>query len=130
MSCEHCKLEPTFYDVALDFDGVVHRYSLGLHDGSIYDPVMGGFAGVYRIMKERDVSMVIYSCREPTSIIKWLDENGFDIPVTRTKPLAAVYVDDKGYRFTHWSENELDNILSKIKTERFMKTQYGQSHVG
>jgi len=39
--------------VALDFDGVIHKYSKGWHDGTIYDdPIEGAFEYMKSLMEE------------------------------------------------------------------------------
>ncbi len=39
--------------IAVDFDGVIHRYSKGWHDGTIYDPPMDGCYDAMNQLKER-----------------------------------------------------------------------------
>lgn len=88
--------------LALDFDKVIHRYSKGFADGSIYDPPMFGTrdALVYLSGKYR---LVIFTARDDLdSIWKWLtnyDLAKYIADVTHTKPKAVAYVDDRAIEF-------------------------------
>lgn len=65
--------------LALDFDGVIHRYSKGWQDGTIYDPPMpGAIAGVQCLM-EYDACFV-HTTREPEHVVPWLGAHG--LPAT------------------------------------------------
>lgn len=49
--------------IALDFDGVIHRYSRGWGDGKIYDPPMDGAPeAIERLNKE--FNLVIFTARK------------------------------------------------------------------
>lgn len=57
--------------VGFDFDGVIHSYRKGWHDGSIYDtPVEGIFDLIRRVQTQHAV--FIYSTRESQSIAHWM----------------------------------------------------------
>lgn len=130
MACEECKFKKVHYDVALDFDGVIHSYEKGLHDGSIYGTVMPGFVETYKYWVRNGVQLVVFSCRESKSIEEWLTKNGIPMPVCRNKPLASVYVDDKGYRFVNWGTLQRQKVEAYITRDAFKKTKYGQEHMG
>lgn len=58
--------------IAIDFDGVIHKYSNGWQDGSIYDePVQKAFESIKELMK-KNYSVFIFSTRNPRQIKKWL----------------------------------------------------------
>lgn len=58
--------------IAIDFDGVVHRYSKGWQDGSIYDdPIKGSLEAIKGLIKE-GYGVFIFSTRNPIQIKKWL----------------------------------------------------------
>lgn len=64
--------------VAIDFDGVVHAYSKGWQDGSIYDePVPGAFDAIASLM-EQGYSVFIFSTRSPRQIKKWIKKQIFE----------------------------------------------------
>jgi len=104
--------------VAVDFDGVIHKSSLGFHDGTVYDdPVPGAKEALEALSEYYEV--VIYSCkanpdrphikgRSGTEIIwDWLEKEGMSRYVSRVcfkKPNAICYVDDKGIRFNNWEQ--------------------------
>ena len=103
--------------IGIDFDGVIHRNSLGYHDGTIYDPPIKGTKKALDDLSKR-FDIVVYTCkakpdRELVSgktgtqlIWEWLRENDLDKyikEVTSEKPRAAFYIDDKAYRFSDWT---------------------------
>ena len=48
--------------LAIDFDGVIHRNSLGFHDGTVYDdPIEGSLEALRDLSK--DYEIVIFSCK-------------------------------------------------------------------
>lgn len=60
--------------IAIDFDGVIHKYSKGWQDGSIYDkPFDGVFEAIEKLMKTHTV--FIFSTRSPRQIKKWIDKH-------------------------------------------------------
>lgn len=60
--------------IAIDFDGVIHKYSKGWHDGTIYDePMKSAFESIKKLM-DNGYSVFILSTRNPKQIKKWLDK--------------------------------------------------------
>jgi len=126
--------------IAIDFDGVIHKYSEGWKDGTIYDD---SFDGVFDIIKDlmKDNSVFIFSSRSPRQIKKWLKEYLYyatDMPfdewlfgysvgiipfwkkfwtkrnvlgITKRKLPAYVYVDDRALKF----EGDWNETLTKLK---------------
>lgn len=112
--------------ICIDFDGVIHAYSRGRADGSIYDaPVAGAFKAIQILLQNYNV--VILSTRDPKEIKKWFDfttkESGYVftteiipvkvkyewtkegvIGITNRKMKAMFYIDDRGLRFTNWRD--------------------------
>ena len=61
--------------IAIDFDGVIHKYSGGWKDGSIYDePVEGAFQSI-RALMDKGYSVFVFSTRSPHQINRWI--NGY-----------------------------------------------------
>ena len=101
--------------IAIDFDGTIHKYSKGWHDGSIYDtPIEGCFEALNQLWKD-GYEIVIYTCRANSKeclsdLFKWMyawqDELQlpFVFTVTSQKPVAKCYIDDRGIRFTNWKD--------------------------
>jgi hypothetical protein len=102
--------------IAIDFDGVIHAYSKGWHDGTIYDEPMQGSLDAVKTLAVNN-KIVIFSTRAKgdgnlAEMNHWLDKHGF-LPyvsdVSHEKPIASIYIDDRGLRFTDWS-NTLDTL--------------------
>lgn len=107
--------------IAVDFDGVIHQYSKGFMDGSIYDLPVEGARDAMKSMVDKGYRVVIFTTRlNPDfdrtgiethamrdSIKTWLKKYGFLVQVhyhelTNNKPPAIAYIDDKGIRFDNW----------------------------
>lgn len=107
--------------VAIDFDGVIHRYSKGWQDGTIYDEPMPGAKEFLRYLLKDGWDVVIWSTRCHDRTVKgiyqpnqrnematWLAT--YDIPYTRLhclpeKPLCKLFIDDNAYRFKSWVDD-------------------------
>ncbi len=113
--------------IAIDFDGVIHRYSKGWKDGSIYDqPIDNAFKSIKNLM-EQGYYVFIHSTRDPHQIQQWMNErqdyfkvqtissseldhgkfwNKNDVVgVTQFKLPADLYVDDRALKFDgDWSK--------------------------
>jgi len=108
--------------IAIDFDGVVHKYSKGWLNGQIYDePVEGSLEAIITLL-EKDYKVSVSTTREDTIAVKnwivkkaneckelqnkpyrfWFDRDEFE--VTNKKPPAIAYIDDRGIRFTNWKD--------------------------
>lgn len=111
--------------IAVDFDGVIHAYSKGWQDGTIYDPpVIGAFQALMDLMAK--YAVVIFTSREPEQVKPWLEEQfGFNVAldgdpevqfwnhqgqllVTNRKLPALAYIDDRGIRFETWHQTLAD----------------------
>jgi 5'(3')-deoxyribonucleotidase len=96
--------------IAVDFDGVIHKYSAGWQNGTIYDvPVDGAFEGLSKLIEEYNV--VIHTTRENhEDVRRWMRKYFIQTPwvetieITSTKPKAIAYIDDRAIRFTSWED--------------------------
>lgn len=75
--------------LAVDFDGVLHRYSRGWHDGTIYDPpVEGAVEGLHALLDYDAV--FVHTTREPEQVMPWLEALGFDVTIDDRCPCATL----------------------------------------
>lgn len=115
--------------ISVDFDGVIHAYSKGWHNGKIYDgEVKYALHALWVLMREDAV--FIHTTRSPRQVARWIEKmSGPDgiycttrVPrtwwgkrkpfwnkrnlllVTNWKMAANVYIDDRGYTFTSWAD--------------------------
>jgi len=111
--------------IAIDFDGVIHKNSKGFYDGTVYDDPIEGteealkkLASKYTLIcytaKAKPDRMLINGKTGTQLVWEWLKKHKFDkyiSKVTSEKPRAVIYIDDKGYRFENWDStlNFLDN---------------------
>jgi len=103
------KQRPT---LAIDFDGVIHRYSRGWNKGTIYDePMPGAIGGLYGLY-DAGYDIVIHTTRTDLDAVKaWIvlwrnrlfpEWESFPFRVTNIKPAAIAYIDDRAIHFTDW----------------------------
>jgi hypothetical protein len=87
----------------VDFDGVIHRYSRGWADGSIYDEPMEGAKEALNTLEVCGFEVVIFSTRDGKQIWDWLFRHGFPkYRVTNIKEPSVALIDDRAIRFRHW----------------------------
>lgn len=100
------------FDIAIDFDGVIHSYSSGWQGPSnIPDPPFAGAMDWLNNLTKAGIKWCVFSARNlfsegPPAILSWLEENGCDIAhlnlkdhFPAKKPHADMFLDDRGMRF-------------------------------
>ena len=100
--------------IAVDFDGVIHGYSKGWQDGSIYDPPVAGAAQTLDRLQRAGFRIVIYTTRAADRVIDGVFQEGqlekvasylrsynipFDEIFAGEKPLFVALIDDRAIRF-------------------------------
>jgi hypothetical protein len=111
---------PAFSDDAnnlcIDFDGVIHSYHLGFHDGTIYGyPIEGSLDAVRELSKKYKIIIFTAKAKKDRPLVngktgtelvwEWLHKYGITdciAEVTAEKPRGFLYIDDNGYRFESW----------------------------
>jgi hypothetical protein len=115
--------------LSVDFDGVIHAYSKGWHDGTIYDgPVPGSLEGLKTLMDQD--SVFILTTRDIGQVASWFLERrfsvrvGYDGPfwnergvllITNRKLAATAYLDDRAVRFIDWKQALTDLAVNTNK---------------
>ncbi len=114
--------------VAVDFDGVIHAYSRGWADGSIYDEPEPGAIVALEVLMRKGFAVFVHTTRDPWPVAQWLDAQGLpavielgtgpgtavqvrefwndttQILVTNRKLPAVAYIDDRAIQFETWPQ--------------------------
>jgi hypothetical protein len=115
--------------IAIDFDGVIHSFELGFHDGTIYGaPVEGSIEAIKKIAKKYTIIIYTAKAKKDRPLIdgktgtelvwEWLREYQLDSyikEVTAEKPRCVCYIDDKAIQFINWSQalTDLSNFTNE-----------------
>jgi len=106
-------------NIAIDFDGVIHKSSKGFKDGGIYDPPIKGAIEALKWFKSKGYNVILHTAKVNPDrplvngktgkelILDWLEEyNISDLidDITCIKPRAFIYIDDRGLRFETWEQ--------------------------
>ncbi|MFE0472503.1 hypothetical protein ACFW2V_12905 [Streptomyces sp. NPDC058947] len=115
--------------IAVDFDGVIHRFDKGWQNGVIYGDVMPGAMEGLRTLLET-YAVFIHTTRDPRTVVDWLEDRlGFPVRadedpdrkfwddrscilVTNKKLVAIAYLDDRAIVFRDWDQamTEVDKL--------------------
>ena len=104
--------------LAVDFDGVIHKNSMGFHDGTIYDePILGALDAIKILSETYDIIIFTAKAKPDRPLINgktgkelvkdWLEKHGFleyIKDITSEKPRAVAYIDDKAIKFESWKK--------------------------
>jgi adenylylsulfate kinase len=107
--------------LAIDFDGVIHKYSKGFQGlDNTYDPPMEGTKEALEELIKQGYRLKILSSRPKAAIYPWLEK--YDMlhlidDVSNHKFPATVYIDDRGFHFQGWEET-LRTLNKHPKTQK------------
>jgi ribonucleotide monophosphatase NagD (HAD superfamily) len=107
--------------IAIDFDGVIHRYSKGfqgLHNA--YDGPTEGTEDALKTLKAEGYRLIIVSSRPVEAINKWLKQYELDKyfdDVSNTKHPAKYYIDDHAVRFPKGESDPWLDVLTFIDND-------------
>ena len=126
------EVQPEFKQktIAIDFDGVIHRYSKG-YQGlyNAYDPPTEGTEAALKSLKRDGYRLIIVSSRPVEAIKPWLKKYGLDKyfdDVSNTKHPAKYYIDDHAVRFPKGEDRPWLDVLNFIDND----TKYnGEKHI-
>ena len=104
--------------IAIDFDGVIHKYSKGWQDGDIYDNPVDGALEAIQKLTYKNYKVVVFTARIEHGVVRdWIIDELHkckalqgepfkieNITVTNIKPQAIAYIDDRAIRFTNWKD--------------------------
>lgn len=98
--------------IALDFDGVLHRYQ-GCRDGYLDGPILGARRAVERLMSKA-VTVVVFTTRDKEVVRTWLHTHSFPpLEVTNIKRPFWLMVDDRAMPFDGvWGDDMVHKITS------------------
>jgi hypothetical protein len=115
--------------IAIDFDGVIHSFELGFHDGTIYGtPIKGSIEAIKKIAKKYTIIIYTAKAKKDRPLIdgktgtelvwEWLREYQLDSyikEVTAEKPRCVCYIDDKAIQFINWNQalTDLSNFTNE-----------------
>ena len=111
-------------NIAIDFDGVIHNFNKGWHDGTCYGkPIPGALEAIRNL--SQNYKIIIFTAKAKSNrplvngktgvelVEEWLKKHDilkYVSEITSEKPRAQIYIDDRGYRFINW-----DNAIRDIK---------------
>ena len=112
-------------NIAIDFDGVIHTFNKGWHDGTCYGkPIKGSLDAIKKISKKYKIIIFSSKVRPDRPLVngktgydlvaEWLKKNKFSNyinEITHEKPRANYYIDDKAVLFSDNWNKVLDKIL-------------------
>jgi hypothetical protein len=119
--------------VAVDFDGVIHRYGQGIHDGTCYDvPMPGALESLRELSAVRPVAVL--TARPLGLVWEWFDRHAPSFPLypdhglhrewwdqlgtlllTNRKIVAQHYVDDRALRFAAGRDDDGEEWAATLR---------------
>lgn len=122
-------------NIAIDFDGVIHSFEFGYHDGTIYGtPIEGSLETIKLLSCHYKIIIYTAKAKEDRPLVggktgkelvrEWLSKYNFINyihDITAEKPRAICYIDDKAIRFYTWTQTIKDlKKYYNIKIQEFL----------
>jgi hypothetical protein len=119
--------EDELNNIAIDFDGVIHSFDKGWHDGTCYgEPLPGSLEAIKTLSAKYNIIIFTAKAKKNRPLVngktgtqlvqEWLEK--YDVmqyinEITSEKPRAKIYIDDNGYRFNSWKNTlrDVEEIL-------------------
>ena len=106
------------HQIAIDFDGVIHKNSKGFYDGTVYDePIEGAIEAIKELSQKYEIVIFTAKAKPDRPLVNgktgseliwdWLKKHNIQQyikKVTSEKPRAVFYIDDKGIKFESWDK--------------------------
>lgn len=108
--------------VAVDFDGVLHQYT-GWKGEACFEGSYPWARELLTKLRDAGFSVVVYSTRDPVRIMEWLNERDLRhlvVSVSREKPMAVAYLDDRAVRF---NPKDLDSVVKGCEEQPWWKEE-------
>ncbi len=116
--------------ILIDFDGTIHNYTKGFHDGTVYGEPIEGAKEVIECLKRNGYEIVIFTSRisnvfhesrikdQMQKISEWLDRHGiYYNSITADKVPAEAYIDDVAIPFKNNWKTVLIELMKKLNLE-------------
>ena len=113
--------------ICIDFDGVIYKNLVYQGTTTIKgSPIEGAKVALQEL--SRDYKIVINSSRFETdegmdAVREWLIENDMDYELSKFKPTAHIYLDDRGIQFQGDWTKSIQDIKSFVQWQEGQKRQ-------
>lgn len=105
-------------NLSIDFDGVIHTFDKGFHDGTCYgDPIEGSLDALKSLSEKYRIVIFTAKAKPDRPLVngktgtelvwEWLAKHNvsqYVSEVTSEKPRSFLYIDDNAYRFETWNK--------------------------
>lgn len=117
--------------IAIDFDGVIHKYSKGWKDGSIYDEPIKGSIDAINHLFESGYNVFIFSTRKSNTIAKWLRQHSNQLLWMSQSDFMDYYYpfQDKDIKLVSEQYHNKSNLQVRVKVIPFWVKFWNKKNV-